>query len=319
MSRLPYLLLFLSACASTEPHPFTAPVPPWEDNAKIVIVGDLQRTSLLEFWREQNDAERERIVAGITAARPDLLVLLGDLVFHGGSNAHWARFDELVAPIRDTGVSTWPVPGNHEYWLGSDLDSYFARFSLLDGRRWYSLTYGPLGLVFLDGNDHPLGCPGWRDQMSWLKHELTVLDSLPAIRAVLVFVHQPPYTNSSITSDEKHIQESVVPFFNAAAKTVMLASGHVHSYERFERLGRTFVVSGGGGGPRARLREGEDRPHADDLCAGPALRDFHWLEIRIGIAGLEVTVVGLKKGRTTFYPMDRFCLPWPLARVTQIG
>ena len=81
----------------------------------IAVVGDLQRTSLLEFWREQNDAERERIVAGIAAARPDLLVLLGDQVFHGGAEGHWARFDELVSPIRDADISTWPVPGNHEY------------------------------------------------------------------------------------------------------------------------------------------------------------------------------------------------------------
>ena len=44
--------------------------------ARFVAVGDLQRTApVLEAWREQNDAERARVVAAIAEVRPDLLLI----------------------------------------------------------------------------------------------------------------------------------------------------------------------------------------------------------------------------------------------------
>lgn len=53
-----------------------------------------------------------------------------------------------------------------------------------------------------------------------------------------------------------------------------MISGHAHAYEHFVEQGVQFVVSGGGGGPRVKLREGSRA--REDRFEGPSPRPFHY-------------------------------------------
>ena len=276
------------------------------------MVGDLQRTSRAEIWRESNGGERERIVRQVAAERPDFVVLLGDLVFRGSSHRDWREFESLMAPIREAGIPILPILGNHDYWISRRpaLANYFGSFPHLTGRRWYSAAYGPLGLVLLDSNRRFLSALRWREQVAWYESELEEFEKDRTVKGVLVFVHHPPYTNSTVTSDEAHVQSNFVPAFQRASKTLAMLSGHVHSYERFARAGKAFLVAGGGGGPRVRLATGRRLRHPDDLFCGPPLRLFHFLLLTLSAEGVEVEARGLPKHGETFAPMDRFLLRW---------
>jgi len=280
---------------------------------EFAVVGDLQPTSGLEVWRESNQAERRLIVREIARDAPDFVALLGDLVFCGSSDSAWSEFDRLCAPLRAEKILAMPVLGNHEYWLSKRpaLANFFARFPHLENRHWYAARYGPLGLVFLDSNAHWLPPPRWREQLDWYQRQLAAFDAAPDVKAVLVLLHHPPFTNSRVTSDTVHVQKELVPLFQAAAKTAAMLSGHVHSYERFERGGKTFLVTGGGGGPRAALAQGSRRRHSDDAFEGPALRLFHYLRMKLRPDGLEVEARSLEKKGESFETMDRFALGWP--------
>jgi Icc-related predicted phosphoesterase len=281
----------------------------------FAVVSDLQRTSGLEVWRESNRGERERIVARLSEERPDLLAILGDLVFHGSSVVDWAEFDQLMRPLRDAGVPVLPVLGNHDYWTRrrGALANYFARFPRLAGRHWYEARYGRLALLFLDSNERFLPPDAWAEQLQWFADALARADADDSVGGILVFQHHPPYTNSTITSDEVHVQRHLVPPFAAARKTLALFAGHVHSYERFSRGGKVYVVTGGGGGPRAPLFEREARRHADDLFAGPAVRSFHYLKVTPGADEVSIEMVALAKHATAFAVEDRFSLPFAAA------
>ncbi len=249
---------------------------------------------------------------------PDFVALLGDLVFRGSSPSEWSRFDRLAAPLRDARIPVVPILGNHEYWLapGPALAHFFARFPALAGRHWHEARYGLLSVIGLDSNERFLPSAAWAEQKSWFAAALARADADPSIRGVIVLVHHPPYTNSTVTPDERHVQQAFVPVFEASVKTVAMLSGHVHSYERFSRSGKTYLVAGGGGGPRARLAAGSRRRHADDLFDGPAIRDFHYLVAAVGPDGLTIEMKGMPKGGARFEALDRFDLPWPSARVT---
>jgi hypothetical protein len=104
------------------------------------------------------------------------------------------------------------------------------------------------------------------------------------------------------------MEQVIVPPLLRAKKTLGLFTGHVHSYERFVREGKMFVVSGGGGGPRARLAEGKDRRHPDDLFVGPPIRSFHFTVYTVTGTGIAAEVMGLPKGGTSVGPMDHFTL-----------
>lgn len=297
--------------ADPEPPAFSAALAP-PSTGRFAIASDFQRTSRMEVWRESNAEERAIILAAIAREGPELLLMLGDLVFCGSSASDWKEFDALAAPIREKGIPVLAVPGNHEYWFAprAGLRNFHARFPLLEQRRWQARSWGPLRLVLLDSNRQFMSSALWAEQARWYAEEIARADSDPETRGTVVLVHHPPYTNSSVTSDEIHVQRFFVPPFQTARKTLAMLSGHVHSYERYERSGKTFLVTGGGGGPRIRLETGSRQRHRDDIFAGPPLRFFHYLLATLTPGGVEVEMRGLAKGEKDFETMDRFLLSW---------
>lgn len=301
--------------AEPDPPAFSAPLAP-PKTGRFAIASDFQRTSRAEVWRESNREERGILLEAIAREEPELLLMLGDLVFCGSSASDWREFDALSAPIREAGIPVLAVPGNHEYWVAprAGLRNFQARFPLLEEKRWQTRSWGPLALVLLDSNRRFLPPALWEEQVRFYEEEVARADADPETRGTLVLAHHPPFTNSSVTSDELHVQQSFVPSFHAARKTLAMLSGHVHSYERYERGGKTYLVTGGGGGPRVRLQTGSRRRHEDDLFEGPAVRFFHYLLATLSPDGIDVEMRGLAKGEKLFETMDRFRLPWPDAR-----
>src|SRR5712692_282783 len=256
------VLVFAGAavCSSKAPEPRALGIsrPTYHDGARFAVAGDGQRTSKLEALREKNDPERRRILEGIAEAEPDLVAFTGDLVFDGGSDGHWAELDDLAAPIRSRNIPVIAAFGNHEYWGGRKPaeKNVFARFPVLERKHWYTVAFGPLHLVFLDSNETRLEKTDWEAQKKWYEETLDTADASADTRGVLVLLHHPPFTNSTVTGDEKHVQRTFLPAFLRAKKTLGMLSGHVHNYERFAKGGKMFIVSGGGGGPRQKRATG---------------------------------------------------------------
>jgi hypothetical protein len=313
---IPAALLACGATSSREIAPHTAVWGTVREGATFVVLGDVQRTSKLEFWREDNTPERRTILEAVANVGANLVVFTGDLVFDGGGEDHWTEFDALSAPIRARGVSATTAFGNHEYWAGraSAERNVFARFPALSQRHWSTFMVGPVRMVVLDSNQDALTPAEWETQRTFLADTLAAADHDDATRGVLVLLHHPPFTNSTVTGDEEHVKRAFLPSFARSQKTLAMLAGHVHSYERFRSGGKMFVVSGGGGGPRAKLATGPDRRHPDDLFDGPALRDFHFTIYTVNETGLSAEVRGLAKGSHDTYAMDRFELPFASAR-----
>jgi hypothetical protein len=202
--------------------------------------------------------------------------------------------------------------GNHEYWGGRERAerNVFFRFPVLERKHWYAITFGPLRLVVLDSNKGRLAKTEWEAQRKWYEETLDAADASEDTRGVLVLLHHPPFTNSTVTHDEEHVQSAFLPAFLRAKKTLAMLCGHVHNYERFAVGGKMLVVSGGGGGPRHRLSIGDKRRHPDDLVAGLPIRDFNFTIYTVRRTGLDAEVRGLPKGGHDFYSMDRFELPF---------
>ncbi|MGH8196270.1 MAG: metallophosphoesterase [Woeseiaceae bacterium] len=80
----------------------------------VVVVGDLQRTSILErvlLLRENNKSVQTRLIAMIKELQPGTTVIVGDLVYHPSSAGDWRRYEELTS-----GLGTiMPALGNHDY------------------------------------------------------------------------------------------------------------------------------------------------------------------------------------------------------------
>lgn len=281
----------------------------------FAILGDVRPPHALEVWARPTHRERAVLVRTIAAEDPAFVAIHGDLVWRGSSRRHWARFDREFAPLRWAGIPILPAIGNHEL-LGSDKDAlthYFARFPSLQGRRWYRRDLGELAILVLDTNSAALGSVRWTRQLRWLQSELAALGADARVKGVVVFGHDPPFTNCTRHEDDAAVKRDVVPLVVASPKTLLYVAGHVHSYERFRRQGKTFLVTGGGGAPLRALRRGRDRRHPDDLYPGGAMRPHHYVSVRITPTGLELTTRGLHRGARQLHDMERFALPFAAA------
>lgn len=280
----------------------------------IAVVGDLQRTSLWEYLggRETNDTARADIINNIDEQNPGAVILLGDMVFEGANIDHWKYFDSLITPLKLKDIPVFPVIGNHDYWGKNRIALHYLtdRFSVLSERHWYTKICDSIALIFLDSNEQEYSDEQWNEQISWFSNKLTAFDADPSIRGILVFEHHPPYTNSDATGDEMFIQKSFVPAFDKSKKTLAFISGHAHTYERFIIKGKTFIVSGGGGGPRVLLKNGPGSHH--DYYGGPSPRPFNYLLIKKGNSGLNFTVIGVNKGSSTFFTLEKYTIPFKI-------
>jgi 3',5'-cyclic AMP phosphodiesterase CpdA len=284
--------LLLSSCASpylAQRH-FTNVVP--QGAKTIAVIGDQQRTSWLEFWKESN-TEHAQVVTNAMLKKPDALLLLGDHVFWSSSKADWQFFDEIMQPVHDAGIPVFPLFGNHEYFGNQDvglknMQSRFAAARIT----WYRWDADSVAYIMLNSNWHDIGEDSTLLQRSWFEEQLAACENDVTIRAIVVSSHHPPFTNSSVVSDDVRTRDEFVPLFVRTRKGQLWLSGHCHALEMFEQNGKRFIVSGGGGGPRQRLLTGIDARYADVFDSGP-VRPLHSILLLRVADSIQITVDSL--------------------------
>jgi len=218
----------------------------------FVGYGDMRFTDPADT-RHSNAAVRRAEVARIAQEKPAFVVISGDIVLTGANPQDWKVFDAETAPLRQVDIELLPTLGNHDVRGAEDraLENYFLRFPHLEGRRWYSARFAN-GLIFvLDSNstDGPAS-----QQWRWLEQGLEAVP--PDVDFVLVALHHPPLTHSrdkmlggghSERPQEKQLAALLEEHQQSMRARIIVMAGHVHNYERYERNGITYLVSGGGG------------------------------------------------------------------------
>jgi 3',5'-cyclic AMP phosphodiesterase CpdA len=267
----------------------------------FALVGDTQKTSYWELWRERNNQERKLITDEIVRHNPAFVIHLGDLTARGGSESHWRDFDEMHKVYREKRIPYFPVLGNHELKgkKAACLQNYFGRFPHLKQRRWYSFTWKKIAFIMVDSNFSSLTPAQIKEQSQWYLAELARFEKKADVDYVLVCCHHPPFTNSLIVSPSQEVKRYFADPFLRFRKTRLFFSGHNHSYERFQRDGKFFIVSGGGGGPRHKVALKPAKDMYPDQFKGPALRFFHFCEIEAGKKELSYRVIRVDSDGTS--------------------
>jgi hypothetical protein len=326
-------MLFPLACHKnakvTSVGPVSAPSPTHPDVVlspthlpfKFVAYGDI-RFSAVDALRERNVSNafaRDAIVDAIAHTKPALVAISGDLVWRGANASDWGHYDQETKPFYDAHLPLLPAIGNHEYLttqlVGNGrtqgLRNFYLRFPDIPNRPsapWYSAQYANAYFLLLDSEDDD--APGG-EQMKWVQSQL---DALPAsIEYVFVIIHRPPRTSATDGTHRPRSQEIALGKMLEARQMkssrphFVVISGHVHNYERFEKSGVTYIVSGGGGAhPHALVRA------ADDLYrpANPHEVEFHYCVFTVDTAKLTFEMYRLSDQRPAkFEVRDRFEVP----------
>ncbi len=278
-----------------------------QNKNSFIVVGDTQRTSRLEFWREKNDRGRRLVIDEITKRAPAFVIHLGDLTSRGSSEKQWEEFDDMHQEFRRSNIPYFPILGNHEFYGNHQkaLQNYFERYPHLDKRRWYSFNWKKIAFIMVDSNFSALSKEQFRGQTKWYLSQLQSFDGDKGIDYIIVCSHEPPFTNSQVIRPNQKIESMFANPFLQIQKPGLFLSGHGHSYELFKAQDKFFMVCGGGGGPRHKVIVEPSRRRYEDLFIGPELRPLHFCEV-------ENVEDGLRLRNLSLNPDDTFTVGDPL-------
>ena len=217
---------------------------------KLIGYGDTRFTDPSNV-KDTNPRMRKFLVDRIAEQAPDALFETGDLPLMGFSLADWAIFRAETEPWRRESLHVYPAIGNHEVATNFDagMRNYLAQFPELHNCRYYSALIGNAYLLSLD--EFTAIDQGSR-QRAWLVSQLEHLP--PQVNFVFFEDHMPMVNDlqSEVAVGLPEPQETDLRNLiqsesrRSRAKFVVL-SGHIHNYERFERDGVSYIITGGGG------------------------------------------------------------------------
>lgn len=208
-------------------------------------------------------AQWAKTAGAIRRTRPDLLILLGDLVSHGRREALWEKDFFRPAERLFQRVPVLAVPGNHD----EDSPLFWRMFSS-DGRRpfLWTLRLGEAGFLGLDG------AADWSPDSPGAMRLDAALQKLADCRWRFAFSHYPPFSlagHGALAEDGlprerpcRMAREALLPRLQATGFTAWF-TGHNHVYERSELPGGLTLINTGGAGGYLYARSGlpAQNPH----------------------------------------------------------
>jgi predicted phosphodiesterase len=233
---------------------------------QVALIGDSQRGQKVYTQLMKRILER----------KPNFLIHLGDMI-NEPHEKEWQAFFEIS---KQMDFPFFPVTGNHDVGttkLGEEI--YRKQFSFPEGRPYYAFRAGGALFVILDsekGRGRIIN-----EQRSWLEDILSTSKE----DFKFVFIHRPlflPVDSLKIgrAMDKYPIERDNLHRLFLKTKVTGVFAGDDHRYDRREKEGILYLISGGGGGPLTALRERGGY--------------FHYVWISVGKERIEGEVVDVE-------------------------
>ena len=168
--------------------------------------------------------------------KPDFIIHTGDITQLSRDN----EFDDAEQILRETGIHTFYVPGEHDMLDEGAGKAFLARYGKGSmGAGWFSFDHGGahfIGLVNV-ANLKPggMGSLG-AEQLAWLKRDVA---GLPASTPIIVFAHIPlwtVYAEWGWGTDDAAQALTLLRRFGS----VTVLNGHIHQIAQKVEGKRTF-------------------------------------------------------------------------------
>jgi MYXO-CTERM domain-containing protein len=267
--------------------------------------------SFVVFGDTRSNADQHRsLIERLRREVPDFILMTGDMVDDGQNENDWQIFFTVERELLRENV-LFPSIGNHDrHGRTRGADAYRRYFDLPedapDPERYYAVSYGNTRILVLDSNESSFALT---DQTAWLEKELAAAAADPSIAHRFVVMHHPPYS-TSIHGGQPELREMWTPLFERFGVDAVF-SGHDHVYERSEKNGIRYFVSGGGGAP---LYPRDPRAHAEDVVASRFFeRTLNYL--RVHVVGGFVEVAALRQDGTLIENVSWGSLPQHMVAV----
>ena len=260
---------------------------------RLIAYGDMRFTDP-SVTKGTNPRVRKWLAGRVGEEHPQVLLLTGDMPFTGAKTGDWRNYQDETANWRTNRILVFPAIGNHEIYGGVDegIANYLDNFPQIQRHRYYSALLGNVEVISLDSTS---GAGPFTPQGEWFASQLSHLPD--QVQFLLILYHVPWVVDRqsqmfiNLPTKEalnlRGILEAHLPKLRAR---VIVFNGHVHNYERFERNGVEYVVTGGGGAePYPLLYRGRA-----DLYRDTGFPVYHYLTLEIGDGKLHAVMWKVK-------------------------
>lgn len=265
----------LTTTTSTAASSTTVLSPIAEEPADLLVVGDWGSGTLpqgavagaMQTYADKNDVRA--------------ILTTGDN-FYGDD---WEFLMEPYGWATESAIPFWITWGNHDVESEARVDSVNQAFD--DPARWAVYEWGQVDIIVLDSN-----------QITTPRQALFFLDAMgDSDRPTVVAMHHPPYSCAHHGSTTDLVNQ-VVEILDD--DVVLVLSGHEHVYQRFERSGVAYVVTGGGGATTYELSECPVN-HPEPL-AGESTH--HFLALEQTQSSIRVTAIDVNGATIDEFAVD---------------
>lgn len=202
---------------------------------------------------DNRDGEKvyTQLTKDIVERKPYFLIHLGDMIPYSHER-EWKAFFEISKEIN---LPFFPVVGNHDVGTTTrGVEIYRKQFSLPGGKTYYAFRAGKILFVILDSEEGKRRII--KEQRSWL--EDTLSSSQESFK--FVFIHRPlfPPKNSlklGHALDRYPLERDDLHRLFVKTKVKAVFTADDHRYDRIEKDGILYLISGGGGAPLAAFKE----------------------------------------------------------------
>jgi hypothetical protein len=256
---------------------------------RILVYGDMRFTNpanTTDTW----PLVRKWLAQKVADEKPDAMLVSGDIPFHGSDPADWKVFQQEASSWSANHLRVYPAIGNHEVIPDpqAGLANYFAAFPQLNGYHAYSVLMGNVYVLTLNTSE-PIWPKGY--QADWLKAQLDHIP--PQVDFIFVLLHIPLIADTQSeflanipSPDLLQLREYLEGRAATMRQKMIVVSGHIHNYERFEQKGITHVISGGGGAKPYPVY----LPGPEDLYQDKAFPNFNYVIFTIQGAHADATM-----------------------------
>ena len=177
-----------------------------------------------------------RAVPDVLSAKPDGLIVTGDLARHEGEVADYEVFLELIKPIRET-MPVYVALGNHD-----NRDNFYTAVKNLQGsvqpvedKHVSVIENSQIRIVLLDSLLYVRQRGGLlgKAQREWLNAYLTA----HADRPVVLMLHHTLGDGDNDLLDTEYFFDLLAPHLHVKA----IFHGHSHAWRRYERQGISII------------------------------------------------------------------------------
>lgn len=244
--------------------------------------------------RGTNPRVRKWLADRIVVEHPQAILLTGDTPYTGGKDGDWEDFQQETEVWRASRLLVLPTTGNHEVYGGHDhgIANYLKNFPQVGGHLYYSALLGNVEVISLDCTQ---GTAPESPQATWFASQLEHISR--QVEFLLILYHTPWVADrqsqmfANLPTREalslRSILETHLPKLHAR---VSVFNGHIHNYERFERLRVEYIVTGGGGAePYPLLYRGHS-----DLYRDTAFPVYHFVTLDVSPGKLHAVMWKVK-------------------------